>query len=63
MFPIEFTPELKEAMRAYKKRFGDDFPAELVADDTEGRIAKIKECLESNTPVRESEYADALLML
>ena len=57
LFPIELTSGHKEGMKVYKETFNEDFPAEFVAADTKGRIARINECLATNEPVPESEYA------
>ena len=63
MLPIKFTPELEEAIKTYEMKFGDPLLVEFIAADTEGRIARINECLATNTPISESEYANALELL
>jgi hypothetical protein len=63
LLPIELTPALVKAMDEYEKKFGDDFPAEYVGGDTAERLSRIKECLATNTPVPESEYADMIEMV
>ena len=56
MSAYEVTPELSVAMSEYRRVFNDGFPASFVGKTTEGRIARIKECIAANTPVPESEY-------
>ena len=55
---VVMTPELNAAIGEYRRIFGEDFPATYVGYTTEGRIARIKECIATNTPVPESEYAE-----
>jgi hypothetical protein len=63
MLPIEWTPDLEKAMDEYEEIFGEDFPAEYIGGNTEGRMARIRECIATDTPVPESEYAHLLGMV
>lgn len=48
MFCDRVTPQLQEAMEAYKKRFGDIVPLEMVGGTTEELLRNIQRCLDED---------------
>lgn len=56
MFAHKVTPELREAMAVYEKRFGDIVPLEMVGGTVDELFNNIQRCLDEDKDLLKEIY-------